>query len=113
MESILTSIKKLLNITEDCIDFDSDIVMHINSVFSVLTQLGVGPSEGFSIEDDTTTWDDYISDDLTLSMVKTYIYQKVRLVFDPPSNSAVLASTERIIQELEFRLNVAAETSRT
>lgn len=113
MDSILTSIKKLLNIAEDCTDFDTDVIMHINSVFSVLNQLGVGPSEGFSIEDDTTTWDDYISDDPNLNMVKTYIYQKVRLVFDPPSNSTVLASTERTIQELESRLNIAAESKQT
>lgn len=110
MDSILTSIKKLLGITEDCTDFDIDIVMHINSVFSVLTQLGVGPSNGFSIEDNTTTWDDYMSDDPKFNMIKTYIYQKVRLAFDPPSNSTVLASTERMVQELEFRLKVEAET---
>lgn len=110
MDSILTSIKKLLGITEDCTDFDIDIVMHINSVFSVLTQLGVGPSEGFAIEDDKDTWDEFMSDNPKLNMVKTYIYQKVRLSFDPPSNSTVLASMERMIQELEFRLKVEAET---
>ena len=110
MDSILTSIKKLLGITGDCTDFDIDIVMHINSVFSVLTQLGVGPSEGFSIENDKDTWDEYMSDNPKLNMVKTYIYQKVRLAFDPPSNSTVLASTERMVQELEFRLKVEAET---
>lgn len=110
MDSILTSIKKLLGITEDCTDFDIDIVMHINSVFSVLTQLGVGPSEGFVIEDDKDTWDEYISDNPKLNMVKTYVYQKVRLAFDPPTNSTVLASLERMIQELEFRLKVEAET---
>lgn len=106
MDSILTSIKKLLGITEDCTDFDIDIVMHINSVFSVLTQFDVGPSEGFSIDDASTTWDEYTSDNPKLNMVKTYIYHKVRLAFDPPTNSSVLASTERIISELEFRLGI-------
>lgn len=112
MESILTSIKKMLGITEDCTDFDTDIVIHINSVFPALAQLGVGP-KGFSIEDDDVTWDEYLSDTAKVNMVKTYIYHKVRLAFDPPSNSAVLASTERTIQELEFRLNVEAETPQT
>lgn len=110
MDSILTSIKKMLGSTEDCVDFDVDIIMHINSVFSELTQLGVGPSEGFSIEDDDATWDDYTSDNQKLNMVKTYIYLKVRLVFDPPSNSAVLASMERTVDKLEFRLTVEAES---
>lgn len=109
MDSILTSIKKLLGIIEDCTDFDTDIVMHINSVFPALNQLGVGP-KGFSIEDDDTTWDEYLKDDAQINMAKMYIYHKVRLAFDPPSNSAVLASMERMIQELEFRLNVEAET---
>lgn len=110
MDSILTSIKKLLGITEDCTDFDTDIVMHINSVFSVLTQLGVGPSKGFAIENDKDTWDEFMSDNPKLNMVKTYVYQKVRLAFDPPTNSTVLASLERMIDELEFRLKVEAET---
>ena len=110
MDSILTSIKKLLGITEDCTDFDIDIVMHINSVFSVLNQLAVGPSKGFSIEDDSTTWDEYVSDNEKLNMVRTYVYLKVKLVFDPPANSSVLASMERQITELETRLNIAAES---
>lgn len=110
MDSILTSIKKLLGITEDCTDFDIDIIMHINSVFSVLTQLGVGPSKGFSIDDKATTWDEYMPDNPKFNMIKTYVYQKVRLAFDPPSNSTVLASTERMVQELEFRLKVEAES---
>lgn len=111
MESILTSIKKLLGIAEEYTYFDADIIMHINSVFMTLTQLGVGPSEGFMIEDDTTYWEDFIGDSMMLQAVKTYIYLKVRLVFDPSSlGSATLAAYERQIQELEWRLNVTVES---
>lgn len=111
MESILTSIKKLLGIAEEYTQFDNDIIMHINSVFMTLTQLGVGPSEGFSIEDDSAYWSDFIPDLNKLQAVKTYIYLKVRLVFDPASlGSATLAAYERQIQELEWRLNVSAES---
>lgn len=112
MESILTSIKKLLGISEEYTHFDADIIMHINSVFMILTQLGVGPSNGFIIEDDTTYWEDYISDVTKLQAIKTYIYLKVKLAFDPSSlGSATLSAYERQIQELEWRLNVMAETS--
>ena len=111
MESILTSIKKLLGITEEYDQFDPDIIMHINSVFMILTQLGVGPSEGFSIEDDTAVWTDFIQDVKKLESVKTYIYLKVKLAFDPPLSSAVIESMNRLIDELEWRLNVAAEST--
>lgn len=109
MESILTSIKKLLGIEEDYEHFDPDIIMHINSVLFTLTQLGVGPSEGFRIEDETTTWNDYVQNDY--DAVKTYIYLKVKLLFDPPLNSAVIESMNRSISEFEWRLNVAADTN--
>lgn len=111
MESILTSIKKLLGITEEYDQFDPDIIMHINSVFMILTQLGVGPSEGFFIEDDTAVWTDFIQDVKKLESVKTYIYLKVKLAFDPPLSSAVIESMNRLINELEWRLNVAAEST--
>ena len=111
MESILTSIKKLLGITEEYDQFDPDIIMHINSVFMVLTQLGVGPAEGFSIEDDTSVWSDFIQDVKKLESVKTYVYLKVKLAFDPPLSSAVIESMNRLINELEWRLNVAAEST--
>lgn len=111
MDSILTSIKKLLGIAENYTHFDNDIIIHINSVFMTLTQLGVGPSEGFYIEDKSTEWSEYISDPTKLQAVKTYMYLKVRLVFDPSSvGSSTLASYERQITELEWRLNVDAET---
>ena len=111
MESILTSIKKLLGITKDYTHFDDDIIMHINSVFMTLTQLGVGPSQGFYIEDDSTEWTEFIPDQNKLQAVKTYVYLKVRLLFDPASlGSATLSAYERQIQELEWRLNVGVET---
>ena len=112
MESILTSIKKMLGIAEEYTHFDADIIMHINSVFMTLTQLGVGPSSGFYIEDETTEWTEFIPDVTKLQAVKSYIYLKVRLLFDPSSlGSATLAAYERQIQELEWRLNIGAEDS--
>ena len=112
MESILTSIKKLLGIAEEYTHFDADIIMHINSVFMTLNQLGVGPSEGFYIEDKSLEWIDFIDDPAQLQAVKTYVYLKVKLVFDPSSvGSSTLASYERQTQELEWRLNVAAEST--
>lgn len=110
--SILTSIKKLLGIAEEYTHFDADIIMHINSVFSVLTQLGVGPSDGFSIEDDSTIWKDYISNIKTLQMVQSYIHLKVKLMFDPPSSSTVVDAMNKQISEFEWRLNVAAESKK-
>ena len=110
-DSILTSIKKLLGITEEYEHFDQDIIIHINSVFMILNQLGVGPLNGFSITDKTAVWSDFISEGTNLESVKSYIYLKVRLLFDPPTTSAVMESMNRMISELEFRLNVSAESS--
>lgn len=111
MESILTSIKKLLGIDEDYEAFDNDIVMHINSVFMILNQLGIGPADGFSIDDKTTSWNDYLGSKMKmLNAVKTYTYLKVKLLFDPPASSAAIESINRLISELEWRLNHAAES---
>ena len=110
MESILISIKKLLGITEEYTHFDPDLIMHINTVFAILTQMGIGPEEGFSIEDDTTTWNDFISNKLYYEPVKSYIHLKVKLLFDPPLSSAVMECMNRMITELEIRLYYAAET---
>lgn len=107
--SILTSIKKMLGIAEDYTEFDEDIITHINSVFLNLTQLGVGPEEGFMIEDDTAVWEDFIDDSIQLQAVKTYMYLKVKLLFDPPLSSSVTESFTRTIAELEWRLNVAVD----
>lgn len=110
MDSILTSVKKKLGIAEEYEHFDADIIDHINSTFMVLAQLGVGPSERFYIEDSQTTWDDFISEPGKLQAVKTYVYQKVRLIFDPPTNSTHLQALEKSIAEFEWRLNVESET---
>lgn len=110
MESILTSIKKLLGIAEEYEHFDKDIIMHINSVFMILRQLGVGPSKGFMITDSSAAWDDFLPENgIMLESVKTYIYLKVKLMFDPPTSSAIMESMNRMIGELEWRLNVAVD----
>ena len=110
MDSILTSIKKLLGIAEEYTIFDADIIMHINSTFMVLQQLGVGPPEGFYIEDTQAYWEDFIPDLERLRAVRTYMGLKVRLLFDPPSSTAVLGAYESMIKEYEWRLNVASES---
>lgn len=108
MDSILTSIKKLLGIAEECEDFDTDLILHINSVFMILTQMGIGPKEGFSIEDDSATWDDFLSDSKNLDAVKTYVHLKVKLVFDSSASSVVTEAMNKMISELEWRLYVAS-----
>ena len=110
MESILTSIKKILGITEEYTHFDQDIIMHINSVFMVLTQIGIGPSEGFFIKDASATWNDFIQEDKTIESVKSYMGLKVQLLFDPPLSSSVMESKKRLIDEFEWRLNVQTES---
>lgn len=115
MESILTSIKKLLGITEDYEYFDTDIIIHINSIFSKLNQLGVGPKLPFKITGTLETWDMFMKtwktgdDRQDIDMVKTYIYLKVRLLFDPPSNSSVAEAFKEQAAELEWRLNVQCD----
>ena len=109
MDNLLSSIKKLLGIPTEETAFDSDIIMHINSVFMILNQLGIGPTNGFTISDDYALWSDFIPDGQNLELVKSYMYMKVRLMFDPPSSSAVLSAMEKSISEFEWRLNVQAE----
>lgn len=111
-ESILTSIKQLLGPTCDDTHFDHDIILHINSVFMILNQMGVGPKNAFKIIDDLAIWSDFISDENNLESVKSYIYLKVKLLFDPPSGSAVTETIKQMINELEWRLTVEAETKR-
>ena len=113
MDSILTSVKKMLGIAEEYTHFDADLIMHINSVFMILAQLGVGPSEGFFIEDDTATWDEFIQDNKEINSVKSYVGLKVRLLFDPPSSSAAMEAANRLIEEFEWRLNLAADSTTT
>lgn len=109
MESILTSVKKMLGITEEYEHFDADLIMHINSVFMILNQLGVGPSKGFGITDKFAIWEDFLQGGENLESVKTYVYMKVKLLFDPPMSSAVMESMKQMISELEWRLNVQSE----
>jgi hypothetical protein len=130
-DSILTNVKKIVGIVESDTSFDSDMIMHINSVFAVLTQLGIGPTEGFMIEDATPTWEDFLgirqqgqlqadgnvtylneylgAPDKQLNMVKTYVYLRVRLLFDPPQTSFVIESLNKQIEELEVRLSIVRE----
>lgn len=109
MDSILTSTKKLLGIEESYTHFDDVIVMHINSVFMILTQLGVGPKQGFSITGAGEKWSEFIPEGSDLKAVKSYMHHKVRLMFDPP-NASVIESMNRTISELEWRLNVRVDT---
>lgn len=109
LSSILDSVKKSLNLAADYTAFDEDIIMHINSVFSTLNQLGVGPVEGFMIEDKDATWDAFLGSDPRLNHVKTYVYLRVRLLFDPPTTGFTTEAMKEQIKELEWRLNVQRE----
>ena len=114
MESILTTIKKLLGIAEEDDSFDTDVILHINSTFMILNQLGVGPSEGFMIEDESATWADFVPDGISIEAVKSYIYLRVKLFFDSNTTpSAVIEAMNRTIAELEWRLNVAVESTQS
>ena len=108
MDSILESIKKLLGITKEYKHFDPDIIMHINSAFFTLNQLGVGPDEPFKIEDNSDKWDDFVSGQ-DVEAIKSYIGLKVRTLFDPPTNSSLLSAMNEQIKEFEWRLNVQVD----
>lgn len=113
MESILTSVKNSIGILEEYTQFDAILIMHINSVFSDLAQIGIGPEEGFRIEDDSMIWSDFTDDNLLLNSVMSYMYLRVKILFDPASlGSATLAAYERQIAQWEWRLNVAAESNK-
>lgn len=107
--SILTSTKKVLGISEEYTAFDEDIIMHINTVFSTLNQLGVGPDLGFQIVDKTAVWSDFLADDLRLNNIKSYMYMRVRLMFDPPSTSYLITSMQNQVDQLEWRINTYRE----
>ena len=117
MDSILTSIKKLLGIDESYTQFDTDLIMHINSVFMILSQLGIGPSTPFLIQDKYSTWDEFIEEGdpqyEKMELVKSYMYLKVKLLFDPPLSSSVVESIKNQINELEWRLNIAVDPPST
>lgn len=111
-ESILESIKKLLGLDSSYTAFDQDIIIHINSVFMILRQLGVGPEQGYKITSSSNVWSEFTNDDLFIESVKTYIYLKVRLIFDPPQNSGTVQAIQSEISEFEWRLNVASTEDR-
>lgn len=106
MDSILTSVKKLLGLTEEYTAFDTDLIIHINSVLMILRQMGVGPEEGFSISDATATWSEFCKNKADIEAVKSYVALKVKLLFDPPQSSSTMEATKNMISELEWRLYV-------
>lgn len=108
-QSILTSVKKTLNLAEDFVAFDPDVLMHINTAFSTLNQLGVGPDLGLQVEDKTATWDALLGTDPRYNMVKTYVGLRVREVFDPPTTSFGLQAIKEQIKELEWRISTYRE----
>lgn len=108
MDSILNTIKKMLGIEEDDIGFDVDVIPHINSVFFDLNQLGVGPDDCFYIDDAGATWDDFVQTK-NVEAVKSYMYLRVKLLFDPPANSSTIESYNKQIEKMEWRLNVAVD----
>lgn len=108
-ESILLSIKKMLGLDKDYDVFDPELIIHINTVFGTLHQLSVGPEDQFRISGDSEVWSDFTTDGEQTDEVKSYIYLRVRLLFDPPSSSFVLSSFKEQLQELEWRLNVKAD----
>ena len=109
MDSILTSIKKLLGIDSEYKQFDQDIIMHINSTFMTLSQLGVGPESPVIIADDLATWDVSFGDISYIEAIKSYTYLKVKMLFDPPTSSFVMESMNRQASEFEFRLQIQSE----
>lgn len=109
LTSILDSVKKSLNLAANYTAFDEDIIMHINSVFSTLNQLGIGPDVGFMIEDKEAVWSAFLGSDPRLNAVKTYVFLRVKLLFDPPNTGFHTTAIEKQIKELEWRLNVQRE----
>lgn len=113
LNSILYTIKKGCGLDPTYTAFDEDIIMHTNTIFMLLNQLGVGPKDPFTITDESATWDQFISDPEKLPAVKTYIVQRVRMLFDPPTNGTVMSAVKESIAELEWRLNVHVDPEDT
>lgn len=108
--SILKSIKKVLNLGADDTSFDEDIVLYANGAFSTIHQLGVGPVDGFFIEDDSAEWDDFpCTSPQQIHLVKTYVYLRVRILFDPPTTGYLVTALEAQLREYEWRLNQMRE----
>lgn len=109
-ESILKSTKKSLDIPEDYNVFDGNIIMHINSVFSTLNQLGIGPIDGFEIENDSANWDDFLGGNVRFNFVKSYMHLRVKMMFDPPGTSFLLESLKEQKDEFEVRISYLRES---
>ena len=112
-DSILNSVKKMLGLDDEYTPFDTDVIININSALMTLTQLGIGPREGFEITDSSSTWGEFLTNPTKLGAVKNYVYLSVRILFDPPSNSFVLDAMKRQLEEIGWRLNVQAESVET
>lgn len=108
-DSILTSIKKMLGATEDYTPFDDQLLIHINSVLSTVCQLGAGPDVPVKLVTGTETWDEVIGDNPYIEFIKSYVYIRTKLVFDPPQNSTILNALKEEMREIEWRLNVSVD----
>lgn len=110
MDSILNTVKLHCNVDQSDKSFDQELIVHTNGVLFILTQLGVGPEDGFAIEDAMTSWDEFLSETKHLQAVKDYLGLKVRMIFDPPTSSAVSQAFNELIKEYESRINMAFDT---
>ena len=110
IESILASIKKMLGLDDNYTPFDADVLIHINSAFMTLCQMGIGPKEGFTVTDNSQTWGDFLTNNVMLGGVKTWVYLQVKMLFDPPSNSFVMDTYKTQAEQILWRLNVQAES---
>lgn len=106
MDSILRTVRKLVGVHEDDPSFDEDLIIHINTAFQALTQMGVGPTDGFEIANDTALWSDFTGNTIALNPVKTVVCQRVKLAFDPPANAQITQSIQNTINEAEWRLSI-------
>ena len=110
--SILNETKQVLGLGADYTPFDQSIILHINSIFGILHQLGVGPEDQFFIVDETSKWESFVGATNKINMVKTYMYLRVRLLFDPPTTSFAIKAMDEQIREFEYRLNTISEETR-
>lgn len=111
-ESILLTVKKLIGVPQDYNVFDVDLITHINTTFDALNQMGLGPDEGFSISDESTTWSEYTTYGKEFNMVRSYMALKVRTLFDPPSNASLFTVFDGQLKEYEWRLLIFADELR-
>lgn len=109
MESILESMKRMIGISDDDDSFDTDLIIDINSIFTILNQLGAGPPNGFEIIDSREVWTDFMPDISKINLIKSYVYLKLKLMFDPPASSSVMDAMNRQISEFEWRISISCE----